>query len=121
MSENTRNILIVADSGFYRLCVNPEQYITQLKNLLSESSQGDCDLKTVTGKYGLKSSEIEALEIEDRNKTVFVQTIENLTFQCDELIVISIIPNDPYLDALIGSLTARHTCIRRYKYGVNPT
>lgn len=121
MSENARNILLVVDSGFYRLCTNPEGYITQLKFLITDNNKGDFNLKTVTGRFGVKDSEIEALEIEERNKTVFVQTIENLSFQCDELVVVSIASADPYLDSLINALTAKHTCIRRYKYGVKPS
>ncbi|AUR81077.1 hypothetical protein FDJ25_gp198 [Vibrio phage Aphrodite1] len=118
MSVNTQNILIICDSGFDKLCSNPEDYVSRLKQVVTGRTGTDCELNTVSGKYGLGNidAEINVLEIEDRNKTSFVQTIENLADRTNELIIISIMDHDAHIEALASALSERCITIRRYKY-----
>ncbi|AGB07118.1 hypothetical protein [Vibrio phage VP4B] len=118
MSVNTQNILVICDSGFGNLCETPISYIERLKTIIAERTNNDYALHTVSGKYGLGDlePEVNTLEIEDRNKTSFVQTIENMTELANELIIISIVDHDPYIEALAAALSERCITIRRYKY-----
>lgn len=118
MSVNTQNILIICDSGFGNLCDSPLDYLTRLKGIIGERTNNDYLLHTVTGKYGLSEVDpsIQTLEIEDRNKTSFVQTIENMVDQTSELIIISLVDYDAHIEALASALSERCITIRRYKY-----
>lgn len=120
MLNKSKNILIIFDSGFKNLCKDPEDYLTRLKALLRTMSSNSV-FHTVSGKHGYQGdNELNVLEIEDKNKTMFVQTIENLSDQTDELVIVSIVESDPFIDALMNNLDERHVCIRRYKYEVKP-
>lgn len=118
MSVNTQNILVICDSGFGNLCATPVSYIERLKGIIAERTNNDFELHTVSGKYGLGDLDdsISVLGIEDRNKTSFVQTIENMTELANELVIISIVDHDPYIEALAAALSERCITIRRYKY-----
>ncbi|BAW98412.1 phage protein [Vibrio phage pTD1] len=118
MSVNTQNILVICDSGFGNLCSTPLSYIERLKTIIGERTNNDYALHTVSGKYGLGDLDesITVMEIEDRNKTSFVQTIENMAHLTSELIIISIVDHDPHIEALASALSERCITIRRYKY-----
>lgn len=110
-------ILLVADSNFVNLCKDPAAYISLLKTRIIEKRQGDALLYTVTGKYGVSNIDntIPTLDINDRNKTLFSQTLENSTMLFDELMVISINEHDPFIIAAQEVVT--HASKTSTKYG----
>ncbi|UPT53958.1 hypothetical protein [Vibrio phage phiKT1019] len=118
MSVNTKNILVICDSGFGNLCKDALDYVSRLKGMVGERTNNDFQLHTVSGKYGLSDldSDMKVLEIEDRNKTSFVQTIENMVELTNELIIISVVDHDAHIEALAAALSERCITIRRYKY-----
>lgn len=118
MSATTQNILVICDSGFQNLCDGPEDYIARLREMVSTRTGGDYKLNTISGKYGLGATDatIPVLEIEDRNKTSFVQTIENMVDVVNELIIISVVDFDAHIEALAAALSERCITIRRHKY-----
>lgn len=118
MSVNTKNILVICDSGFGTLCAEPQDYLSRLKGVVSDRTNSDFKFHTVSGKYGIGDldQDVEVLSIEDRNKTSFVQTIENLVDRTSELIIISIAEHDAHIEALASALSERCITIRRYKY-----
>lgn len=91
-------ILVVVDSNFVNLCKDPEEYVTRLRKVLSER-QKEIVIMTVTGRYGISSidSSISAIPVDDKNKTVFGNTLENLAGMFDELITVSNTVSDPYI------------------------
>lgn len=111
-------ILVVADSNFVNLCKDPVEYISLLKARVFEKRQGDAVLYTVTGKYGISNidSTIRTLDVEDRNKTLFSQTLENSTMLFDELMVISVNENDPFILAAKEVVTTASKTSTHYKY-----
>lgn len=110
-------ILLVADSNFVNLCKDPAAYISLLKARILEKRQGDALLYTVTGKYGVSNIDntIPTLDINDRNKTLFSQTLENSTMLFDELMVISVNEHDPFIIAAQEVVT--HASKTSTKYG----
>ncbi|UVD32183.1 hypothetical protein [Vibrio phage phiKT1028] len=118
MSVNTKNILVICDSGFGGLCAEPLNYLERLRTMVGTRTNNDYELHTVSGKYGLSELDpnINTLDIEDRNKTSFVQTIENMVDLTSELIIISVVDHDPHIEALAAALSERCITIRRYKY-----
>jgi len=111
-------ILVVADSNFANLCKDPVEYISLLKERVLTKRQGDAMLYTVTGKYGISNIDntIPTLDVEDRNKTLFSQTLENSTMLFDELMVISVHENDPYILAAKEVVTTASKTSTHYKY-----
>lgn len=110
-------ILIVADSNFVNLCKDPVEYVSLLKERVLVARNGDASLYTVTGKYGISNIDatIPTLDVVDRNKTLFSQTLENSTMMFDELLVISVNDNDPFIIAAQEVVT--HASKTSTKYG----
>lgn len=111
-------ILVLADSNFINLCKNPTEYIGLLKQRVMEAREGNATLYTVTGKYGINhiDSSVPTLEINDRNKTSFSQTLENSTMLFDELLIISINESDPYMLAAKEVSTTASKTSTHYRY-----
>jgi len=70
-------VLVVADSGFVSLCKNPIDYLTRLRTILGKRST-NVTVMTVSGRYGVSTIDeaFKALAVDDKNKTVFGQTLE---------------------------------------------
>lgn len=111
-------ILVVADSNFVNLCKDPVEYVNLLKERVVTNRKGDALLYTVTGKYGISNIDksIPTLDVEDRNKTLFSQTLENSTMLFDELMVISVNENDPFILAAKEVVTTASKTSTHYKY-----
>ena len=111
-------ILVLADSNFINLCKNPTEYIGLLKQRVMDAREDNVTLYTVTGKYGINhiDSSVPTLEINDRNKTLFSQTLENSTMLFDELLIISINETDPYMLAAKEVSTTASKTSTHYRY-----
>jgi hypothetical protein len=111
-------ILVLADSNFVNLCKDPAEYIELLKQRIVEKREGEVAFYTVTGKYGVHhvDGSIPSLEVNDRNKTLFSQTLENNTMLFDELIVISINESDPFILAAKEVVTNVNKTSTQYRY-----
>lgn len=111
-------ILVLADSNFINLCKDPVEYVKVLRQRVADLREGEVAFYTVTGKYGVHhvDDSIPVLEINDRNKTLFSQTLENSTMLFDELIVISINDNDPFIVAANEVVTNVNKSSTVYRY-----
>lgn len=96
--QGSNVILVVADSNFINLCKDPSEYITRLRNVLGQR-QSNITLMTVSGRYGISSvdSSVTALSVDDKNKTAFGQTLENIAGMFDELLALTNTVSDPYI------------------------
>ena len=54
--------------------------------------------------------------MEDKNKTFFIQSIENVANKFDELQIVSIAPNDPFIKGICEKMTDMHKNIAQYGY-----
>jgi hypothetical protein len=112
-------VLVVVDSNFINLCADPFGYMARLKAKLTEQSadQG-LTMFTVSGKYGLSNIDdsIGVIPVDDKNKTVFGQTLENVTMLFDKLVTITIAQNDPFLSMACEVVTNANKPYTKYGY-----
>lgn len=122
IQESTPNVvLLLVDSNFVNLCSDPVEYISRLKNALNtraERLHTTISLFTVSGKYGLSKldTSINVIDIDDKNKTAFGQTLENASIFFEELVTISNTPNDPYMSMVREVATTTSKIMTQYKY-----
>lgn len=111
-------VLVIADSNFINLCENPHEYIQKLKTRVAEVRTDNAVLFTVSGRYGLSGIDqsIPILEVNDRNKTLFGQTLENSSMFFDEVMAISLVESDPYILSAREMVTAAGKTFTHYKY-----
>ena len=96
--QSSNVILVVADSNFANLCKDPDEYVKRLRTVLGERSSNTV-IMTVSGRYGISSvdSQVKVLTIDDKNKTVFGQTLENVAGMFDELLAVTNTVSDPFI------------------------
>jgi len=111
-------VLVVADSNFINLCADPFTYMANLKAKLAERSAEGITMFTVSGKYGLGNVDesIQVIPVDDKNKTVFGQTLENVTMLFDRLVTITIAQNDPFLSMACEVVTNANKPYTKYGY-----
>lgn len=111
--------LVVTDSNFNRVVDGLEDYISKLDAILTKKG---ATMVTVSGKYGISDirPDILALEVDDRNKTNFGQTLENLSGHFDEVLIITTGGFCNYLNAVNEVATDNNKTITKYGYPVKP-
>lgn len=99
--QSSSVILVVVDGNFSKQCNEPDAYVTRLKKILGERTTDTITIMTVSGNYGLGGvdSGIKAVAVDDKNKTLFGQTLENISSIFDELLAITNTLHDPYINA----------------------
>ena len=117
-TELTPTVLVICDSNFANLCVGPDEYVVRLREVIRKRVGGEVNIVTVSGRYGLSNVEAElpTIDVEDRNKTLFIQTVENHAPAFDELQIVSITDTDPFIEGVAESMSGLHKNITRYKY-----
>lgn len=111
-------VLVVSDSNFVNLCRDPSDYVLRLKKIISERKSGGATIMTVSGRYGLSNIDptIGVIQVDDKNKTLFGQTLENVAPFFDELLVVTISSSDPYILAAKEVVTNSHKTLTQYGY-----
>jgi len=117
-TEQRINILVVVESNFINRCLDPQDYITNFKNKVSAKNDNRVSLFTVTGKYGLTNIDktIPAIDVMDKNKTMFRQMLENSSTLFDQVVVITSVPNDPYIESAREVATNTSKTFTQYGY-----
>lgn len=110
-------VLVIADSNFVNICKDPQDYVTRLKSIIAGRGKST-RLVTITGRYGLSNvdSSINAIQVEDKNKTLFGQHLENISMVFDELLIVTLNPTDPYVLAAKEVVTNSNKTITQYAY-----
>lgn len=116
--EQCINILVVVESNFINLCKDPQEYVSAFKNKVTSNTESKAALFTVTGRYGLTNvdSSIPAIEVQDKNKTMFRQVLENNACLFDQVVVITSVPNDPYIESAREVALGASKTFTRYGY-----
>lgn len=117
-AEQHVNILVVVESNFINLCRDPQDYINNFKDKVSAKNDNKASLFTVSGRYGLTSVDktIPAIEVMDKNKTMFRQMLENSSTMFDAVVVITSVPNDPYIESAREVATNTNKTFTQYGY-----
>lgn len=112
------SLLVIADSNFVNICADADAYVNKLKDNLAKRRSNGVSLVTVPGKYGISNIDktIPELDVDDKNKTSFVQTLENASLLFDELIVVSIADSDNYIVGAKEVMTSLNKCFTHYRY-----
>lgn len=110
-------ILVVADSNFINLCKDPFVYVKLLKDRVAQVHENSV-IHTISGKYGIANIDptIPVVDINDRNKTLFSQTLENSSMFFDELMAISTVDKDPYIESAKEVVTTANKTFTHYRY-----
>lgn len=116
--EQCLNILVVVESNFINLCKDPHNYISAFKDKVTSNTESKAALFTVTGRYGLTGIDgtIPAIEVQDRNKTMFRQVLENNACLFDQVVVITSVPNDPFIESAREVALSASKTFTRYGY-----
>jgi restriction endonuclease len=93
------SVLIVAEPDFGPASKDPHEYLSKLNNFLTKRAV-DSNLRVVTvgGRYGVPAENV--LDIDDKNKTAFVKSLDDHLNQFNEVVIIANFEKDPFLDAL---------------------
>lgn len=114
-------VLVLADSNFMNLCKDPMEYLGRLKQALAKRAERlaiNISIFTASGKYGLGriDESIPVIDIDDKNKTAFGQTLENASILFEELVVITNVPDDPYISMVREMAHNTSKIMTQYKY-----
>lgn len=93
MQENEKSTvvtLVITDGVFGNQCVDSAAYVKKLKENMANSTTRDITLVSVTGNRGISDLDntITALDLDTKNKTQFVQSLENNSHLFDEILII---------------------------------
>ena len=116
--EPSTIILVVADSNFINLCQDPHAYVKLLKERIAVHRKDGAVLYTVSGRYGMSGVDpsIPVISVNDRNKTLFGQTLENSAMLYDELMAITIASSDPFIEIAKEVVTNANKTFTHYRY-----
>lgn len=113
------SLLVIADSNFINICNDPNAYLEKLKNVVEQKrGKENVVLYTVPGKYGISSldKEMDNIPVQDKNKTVFMQTLENMANMFDELLIVSIAEEDIFIKGAKEVMTTLNKSFTHYRY-----
>lgn len=93
------SVLVVVEPEFLGKSKDADAYVEKLNKFLTTRA-GESRLRrvSVTGGYGLPGC--DHLEVDDRNKTAFIKSLDDHLTQFDEIVIITNFEKEPYLDAL---------------------
>lgn len=110
-------MLVITDGVFGNQCTDSSSYVAKLKDVLSNKETHNVQLVSVSGNRGISDidSSIPALDLDTKNKTQFVQSLENNVGQFDELLIIKD-ADDLFLSGARQAVTELNKPIRTYGY-----
>lgn len=93
------SVLVICEPPFLSGCKDTQAYHNKLDKFLHQRA-GESKLRcvSVTGNYGLPYE--NNIEVDDRNKTSFIRSLDDSLLQFDEIVIITNFEKDPYIDAL---------------------
>lgn len=111
------SVLVIAEPDFLVKGEDCEGYHTKLMKYLEKRS-GDSQLRaiSITGKYGLPME--KQIEVDDRNKTAFVKSLDDHLLQFNEVVIITNYEKDSFIDALSNRLSELSKTLTVYSYKV---
>ncbi|QYN80120.1 hypothetical protein PQD71_gp206 [Kosakonia phage Kc263] len=110
------SVLVICEPDFLHTVIDKDAYVAKLNGFLTKRA-GESNLRiiSVSGRYGIPFDSL--IDVDDRNKTAFIKSLDDHLNQFDEMVVIANFENDPYVSALgncAGELSKTFTI---YGYG----
>lgn len=111
------SVLVVAEPDFVYTANDQETYFAKLNNFLIKRS-GDSNLRvvTVSGRYGLNFDNI--IEVDDRNKTSFLRSLDDHLNQFNEIVILANFEKEMFIDALTNRLNELSKAVTIYGYEI---
>lgn len=99
MYNYSYSVLILAEKDFKEKGRDTEAYLEKLTSFLNKRA-GETSLKlaTVEGKYNVGC--LDAIPVDDRNKTAFIKSLEDYLPQFDEIVIITNFEGDIFINAV---------------------
>lgn len=109
------SVLVIAEPDFLSKGKDCEAYHLKLMDFLEKRS-GDSSLRvlSITGNYGLPMDNV--IEVDDRNKTAFVRSLDLELVQFNEIVIITNFEKDAYVDALSNRAAELSKTLTIYGY-----
>jgi hypothetical protein len=100
------SVLVVAEPDFVPSVKDEPTYFAKLGAWLEKRSN-DSNLRTVsvTGRFGVNTNISSNIEVDDKNKTSFLKSLDDHLNQFDEIVIIANFEKDMFIDALTNRLT----------------
>lgn len=109
------SVLVVVEPDFVHTAHDQETYFAKLNNFLSKRS-GDSNLRvvSVSGRYGVSFDNL--IEVDDRNKTSFLRSLDDHLNQFNEIVIIANFEKEQFIDALTIRLNELSKAVTIYGY-----
>lgn len=110
-------LLIITDGVFEKQCVDAKQYVSDLKYKLALNALRDIEVFSITTSRGISDIDpsIPVLDLDAKNKTLFVQSLENASLLFDEMLIIKN-NDDPFVSSAYQCVTSLGKAIYVYGY-----
>lgn len=109
------SVLVIAEPDFLPASLDSQGYFNKLNHFLERRS-GDSNLRlvTVSGRYGVPFENV--IEVDDKNKTAFVKSLDDHLNQFNEIVIIANFEKDMFVDALTNRLAELSKSFTIYGY-----
>lgn len=109
------SVLVVAEPDFVHTAKDQDAYFGKLNDFLHKRAN-DSNLRvvTVTGRYGVPVENI--IDVDDRNKTSFLKSLDDHLNQFNEVVIIANFEKEMFIDSLINRLTELSKAVTIYGY-----
>lgn len=110
------SVLVLCEPEFLHRVDNKEAYLSKLNSfLLKRAGESNLRMVSVDGRYGMPAE--TAINVDDKNKTAFVKSLDDHLNQFDEVVIIANFENDPYIVALSNCVGELSKTLTIYGYG----
>lgn len=111
------SVLVIAEPDFVHTAKDQEGYFAKLNDFLHKRAN-DSNLRTVTvsGRYGVPVENIIIIDVDDRNKTSFLKSLDDHLNQFNEVVIIANFEKEMFIDSLINRLTELSKAVTIYGY-----
>lgn len=109
------SVLVIAEPDFVRTVDDIDKYFGKLNAFLTIRAQ-ESNLRTVTvsGRYSVPIETI--IDVDDKNKTAFIKSLDDHLNQFNEIVIIANFEKDMFVDALTNRLTELSKSFTIYGY-----
>lgn len=110
------SVLVICEPDFNFTVDDSAAYINKMMGFLTKRAD-DSNLRvvSVSGKYGISADNI--LDVDDKNKTGFVKSLDDHLNEFDEVVIITNFEKEAFIDALSNRVSELSKVFTIYGYG----
>lgn len=108
--------LVITDGIFANQCDDSKAYLVRLKEVFAKNTHQVTEFLSIAGSHGISDIDdsFPELEVDMRNKTVFMQSLQNIIDKFDAMLIIRNV-EDAYISGARQMMTENSK--RLYTYG----